>query len=142
MDKISIQKIWSDADFFEIEVYAQSELICSKVNSYTTAAAINELALHLISFPENSHDKYIWKNGIKGDESTPFISLEFWCKDELGHIVVEVYMEIDDGAPYSRHNCCYFINTEVGLLNRFGNGLLSLNNAEVGKKITLNECNN
>jgi hypothetical protein len=62
-------------------------------------------------------------NGGKGDGGTPFVSLEFWCKDKLGHVIVEVYMEIDDGASYDKHNCCFFIKTETGLLNSFGKSL-------------------
>lgn len=138
MDKISIERVWEDADFFEIEVFAQSELVCANVRSYTTIASINELASHLASFPKALDDRYLWENGAKGDDSTPFISLEVWCEDRLGHIVIEVYMEIDDGAAYSKHNCCFFVKTEVGLLNSFGKSLLLLNEKGIGRKITLN----
>ena len=81
---------------------------------------------------------HLYLAGTKGDESTPFISLEFWCEDNLGHIVIEVYMELDDGASYSKHNCCFFIKTETGLLNNFGKSLGTLNERGVGKKIILN----
>lgn len=139
MDNITIERVWEDADFFEIEVSAQSELVRANVKSYTTVEAINELASRLVAFPKSHDDRYLWENGTKGDTSTPYVSLEFWCEDKLGHIVVEVYMELDDGASYSKHNCCFFVRTETGLLNHFGKVILSLNERGIGKKIALNQ---
>lgn len=137
MAVLSIERIWEDVDFFEIEVTARSEIISASVKSYTTVALINELALRLVTFPKKLDDRFIWENGSKGDDSTPYISLEFWCEDKLGHIIIEVYMEIDDGASYNKHNCCFFIKTEPGLLNSFGKSLVLLNEQGIGKKITL-----
>lgn len=137
MNIISIERIWEDADFFQISVTAQSDIICATVKSYTTENSINELSSKLMSFPCKLNDRYIWENGTKGDKSTPFVSFEFWCEDKLGHIIVEVYMELDDGASYNKHNCCFFIKTEIGLLNDFGKSLKSLNERGVGVKTTL-----
>lgn len=137
MAVLSIERIWEDVDFYEIEVIARSEIISASVKSYTTVALINELALRLATFPKKLDDRFIWENGSKGDDSTPYISLEFWCEDKLGHIIIEVYMEIDDGASYNKHNCCFFIKTEPGLLNSFGKSLVLLNEQGIGKKITL-----
>lgn len=134
---LSIERIWEDVDLFEIEVIAQSEIISASVRSYTTVASINELASRLVTFPQKNDDRYIWENGDKGDDSTPYVSLEFWCEDKLGHIVIEVYMELDDGASYNKHNCCFFVKTEAGLLNSFGKSLVLLNEQGIGKKITL-----
>ena len=139
MDTLSIARIWEDADFFEIEVVAQSEHIRATVKSYTTAKAINELSARLMEFPQKPDDRYIWENGNKGDDSTPFVSLEFWCADKLGHIIVEVYMELDDGASFSKHNCCFYIKTEAGALNRFGRSLAVLNERGTGQRIDLNQ---
>jgi len=138
MDNLSIERVWEDADFFEVEIIAQSVLACASTKSYTTTESINELASKLAAFPQNLDDRYIWENGGKGDNCTPFVSLEFWCEDRLGHIVIEVYIEIDDGASYDKHNCCFYIKTEVGLLNRFGKSLVLLNERGLGEKVTLN----
>ena len=139
MDMLTIERIWEDADFYEIEVNARNSVIHASVKSYTTEALINELATRLLSFPQSLNDRYFWENGERGDESTPYLSLEFWSGDKLGHVVVEVYMEIDDGAPYSKHNCCFFIKTDIGQLNNFGKSLLYLNQCTGNRKISLNE---
>jgi len=137
MDTLSIERVWEDADYFEIEVTAQSKFVRASVRSYTTVASINELASQLAIFPQKSDDRFIWENGTKGDDSTPFVSLEIWCKDKLGHVVIEVYMEVDDGASYNKHNCCFFIETTPGLINNFGKSLTLLNVRGIGKKVTL-----
>ena len=137
MDSLSIERVWEDVGFFQIEVIAQSKFACARIKSYTTEDLIGELASQLETFPAKFDDRYIWRNGTKGNSSTPFISLDFWCKDKLGHIVIEVYMELDDGASYDKHNCCFYIKTEAGLLNSFGKSLFSLNQPGIGKKITL-----
>lgn len=139
MDTLSIERVWEDNEFFEVEIIAQSTPISASVKSYITEDSINELAQHLAVFPQRLNDKYIWENGAKGDDSTPFVSFEFWCEDKLGHIVIEVYMELDDGASYSKHNCCFFVKTEAGLLNSFGKSLVSLNERGIGKKVVLNK---
>lgn len=138
MEILSIERVWEDCNFFEIEVCARSELISAKVRSYTDKRSITELASHLQTFPKAYGDRYKWENGGKGSGSTPFVSLEFECADRLGHIVIEVYMEIDDGGNYDKHNCCFFIETDPGLLNDFGKSLLSLNREGIGRKAVLN----
>ena len=138
MDNLVIERIWEDIDFFEIKVTGQSELIRASVKSYTTVESINTLASGLAAFPEIPNDRYVWENGEKGNDSTPFISLEFFCADKLGHIIIEVYMELDDGASYDMHNCCFFIKTEIGLLNTFGKSLFALNERGIGQEIALN----
>lgn len=140
MNILTIERVWEDADFFEIELVAQSKIACARVKSYTTTETINELALKIATFPQKFDDRYLWENGIKGNASTPYVSLEFWCKDRQGHIMIEVYMELDDGASYNKHNCCFYIETELGLLNSFGKSLISLSEEGVGKKVALGIC--
>ena len=140
MDILSIERVWEDVDFFEIEVVAQSTIISASTKSYTTEEAICNLASRLTTFPYDFDDRYIWENGDKGDGSTPFLSLGFWCEDKRGHVIIEVYMELDDGALYSKHNCCFFIKTEIGLLNSFGKSLYLLNKSGIGMKVALAGC--
>ena len=60
MDFISIERVWEDRDFFEIEIVAQSKDICAKTKSYTMRESINKLATRFASFPQNADDRYIW----------------------------------------------------------------------------------
>ena len=81
----------------------------------------------------------LWANGEKGDGSTACLSLRFFNKDKLGHINIEVYAELDDGGKHSEHNCCFFVETEYGLLMNFSERLDRLKNRPAGCEIRLND---
>ena len=139
MDSLSIKRVWEDSDFFEIEVMATSELIQARVKSYTTSESIKELSSRLANFPKTHDDKYLWENGTRGDASTPYVSLEFWCENKRGCVIIEVYMELTDGASFDKHNCCFFVKTEVGLLNKFGKSLNIIDMPGTGQRVVLNQ---
>jgi len=134
---LSIERIWEDDYFYEIKVHAKSEFVSASTECYTNNDLINNLANNLSSFPKNFEDRFFWENGEKGDDSTTYFSLEFWCEDKLGHILIEIYMEINDGGSFDKHNCCFYLKTEIGLLNNFGKSLFKLNNKGIGYKVTL-----
>lgn len=75
----------------------------------------------------------------KGDDSNACITFEFIHKDRLGHILIEVYMELDDGGNYSSHNCCFYLNTEIGLLEKFCQKLPTLKRELLGIEVVLND---
>jgi len=137
MENLEIKKAWEGDGFFEIEIYAQSACVGVRARSYTTVELINELASYLALFPDSNEVGYVWQNGTRGDSSTQFVSLEAFCEDELGHVALEAYIEIDDGASLDRHNCCFYIRTELGALNRFGRALPLLNRTGIGQKVAL-----
>lgn len=136
MDLLYFKKIWQDTEFFEVELFAQSSFAMAKTNSYTDSNKINQLSSKLLSFTSN--DKYLWENGVKGNEYAPFVSLYFES-DCCGHVNIEIYAEINDGGTYDKHNCCFFINSELGLLYKFGKNLKLLISDDIGVKISLNE---
>ena len=138
MDRLSFERIWEDDGFFEIKVTAQSEIISAATASYTDNERIGKLSSRLKSFPLSDDDSFFWENGEKGDWSAACFSLLFTCKDKLGHIRIEVYMELDDGGAYSKHNCCFYIYTEPGALNEFGRDLARLLTPGCGQKAELN----
>ncbi|MCL2149984.1 MAG: hypothetical protein FWH51_03515 [Dehalococcoidia bacterium] len=139
MDNISIERVWEDAGFFEIKITAQAELISVSVKSYIESESIDKLASQIAAFLKTIRSSFFWENGVKGDSFTPYVSLEFWHDDNPSHVIIEVYMEIDDGASFDKHNCCFFIRTEIGLLEHFGNSIAMLNEHGIGKKVILNQ---
>lgn len=48
-------------------------------------------------------------------------------------------MELDDGGEFSDHNCCFYINTEYGLLQLFRDQLPKLKQPELFSVVRLNE---
>ena len=137
MDMIIFKKTWEDQFCFEVEIYAKANTIATCMKSYTTAESINMLADGIKKFAVTNNGEYLWENGEKGDHSTPFVSMDFRSIDKIGHIIIEIYMEIDDGASLDKHNCCFFVKTERGLIDRFENELRFLSHGDIGSTAIL-----
>ena len=138
---IEIVKIWQDdaEPFFQLEITACSEIITAKSCIYSTNDMIDELEKKLQLFISNNEPEVFWQLGEKGDATTPSVSLKFFRASSSGRICVEVYMELDDGGKYSEHNCCFYVKTELGLLEKFYNRLPKLKEPQLNYPITLNE---
>lgn len=111
-DYLSIQKIWQDTDFAEFEITGSSPVITAKTAVYMTDSLIDELFRQITRFLSGEVEECRWANKERGDNSTACLSLRFLRKDRLGHVLAEVYMELDDGGEFNDHNCCFYINTE------------------------------
>lgn len=138
-DYIIMERIWQDTCFFKMRVTCKSKIIYVQSDVYTANECMDDLYEKLRSFVNGTMDEVYWLNGDTGDDSTPCISLRFIRKDRLGHILIEVYMELDDGGTLSKHNCCFFINTELGLLDQFTKSLVNLKESKLGVKVILNQ---
>lgn len=137
-DYIEIERIWQSDYYFQVKITCISESITVTNKIYTSNECIDELFSNLEDFLDGKVKECLWLNGEKGDGSTACVSFEFSHKDKLGHILVEVYIEIDDGGNYSNHNCCFYVNTEIGLLSDFKNDLWRIKEPRLGEKIALN----
>ena len=138
-DYISMQKLWDDSDLAQLEIVCSSPVITASAKIYVTNALIDDLVQQIKKFLDGQLKESYWKNGEKGDYSTACVSLRFLPKDKLGHILIEVYMELDDGGRYSSHNCCFYLNTEIGLLGTFCEKLPILKQEVFGIEVVLND---
>lgn len=62
-------------------------------------------------------------------------------KNKNGYIKIEVDMEIND-IETRTHRCMLFVNTELGMLEKFREKMKRIKDFEIGKMICLNEINN
>lgn len=138
-DYIEIQKLWYDNELAQLAIVCSSPIITAATKIYVTEALIDDLIHQIRQFLSGRVVESYWANEEKGDYSTPCVSLHFLPKDKLGHILIEVYMELDDGGNYSDHNCCFFLNTEIGLLEKFCEGLPRLKQKTSKIRIVLND---
>ena len=136
-DNLIITRLWQDIEFFQIEIECKTELIAVRGKVYTTDDLIDDLCNKIEAFLSGYMDSTCWRNGMRGDTTTPCIAFHFSHKDELGHVLIEVFMEIDDGGTLSTHNCCFYINTEVGLLYQFKENLPKLKAPQLGIRVSL-----
>jgi len=143
-DYIAFKKIWQDEteDLFELQMIASSRLICACSSAYAGQATIDELMSGLDRFINGKTNEFLWESGSRGGAAglgPLFQSLRFFHKNKLGHILIEVYMELSDGGNPSEHNCCFYVETELGLLEAFYKKLHLLKESDIDIKIILNE---
>ena len=138
-DYILIKKIWQDVFCYQVKITCASDYVVATNDIYLSDESIDTLFNGLNDFTKGKRKEFFWESGIKGDDFTACITFKFMHKDRLGHILIEVYMELDDGGSYSTHNCCFYLNTEMGLLERFCNKLPKLKQEPLGIEVILNE---
>lgn len=137
IDNIIFRKIWQDDDVMELTVECSSPIITATSEIYVSDSLIDELISEITRFL-NGNKEGFWANEERGDASTACVSFRFFREDELGHIAIEVFAELDDGGDYSKHNCCFFVRTEYGLLMNFCDHLAQLKSGSGGYEIQLN----
>ena len=138
MDNIIFRKTWEDCDLIELKVVCSSSVATITSQIYVSDHLIDELICQIKQFLEGKIKQGLWANEERGNDSAACVSLRFFKKDNLGHIIVEVFAELDDGGNYTEHNCCFFVSTEHGLLMNFCEGLSCLKNYPTGYEIQLN----
>ena len=137
-DNIIFSKIWEDDDIIELKVVCSSSVATITSQIYVSDSLIDELICQIKQFLEGNIEEGLWANEDKGNDSTSCVSLRFFNKDKLGHIIIEVLAELDDGGNFTEHNCCFFVGTEYGLLMSFCESLAQLKEEPVGYEVQLN----
>ena len=121
-----------------LKVVCSSSVATITSQIYVSDFLIDELICQIKQFLEGTIKEGLWANENKGDDSVACVSLRFFWKDELGHIIIEVFAELDDGGKHTEHNCCFFVETEYGLLMNFCENLIHLKNNPAEYEIQLN----
>lgn len=138
MVNIEFTRIWEDDYFFELECKAYSNNISLKMNAYVDDKTIDELSNKIKQFINLKTKDFVWETSKNGNDTTPNFIMKVFYRDNVGHLRIEIYGEIDDGASYDEHNCCFFIDgIEAGQLERFGKRILYLKNQGTGMKISI-----
>ncbi len=121
-----------------MEIVCSSPVITATAKIYVTNDLLDDLIKQIKLFLKGKVTESYWANEKMGDGSTTCVSLRFLHKDTLGHILIEVYMELDYGGSYDIHNCCFYLETEMGLLEKFCKNLRILKRKTTGETVTLN----
>lgn len=135
---IILRKIWQDSELIELAAECTSPLITARSKIYVSADLIDELVQKIRTFLGGQCNETQWANEARGSGSTVCLSLRFLKKDTLGHILIEVFTEVEDGGDRETHNCCFYVHTECGLLRQFCYELLSLKDCAAGREVHLN----
>lgn len=136
-NNIIMERIWQDDYFFEISLHCISKSITASTEIYITDSNIDDLYNKINEFIKYPQTEILWQCGEFGDHSTPSVSFNFIPIDSLGHIQIEIFMELNDGGKLRKHNCCFYVNTNIGDLYNFSNILKKIKQPIIGTRITL-----
>lgn len=136
MDNICIKKIWEDEELIELYVKAQSEFVMINQTCYISLDDLIKNSNKIKEYIQNSRIVTYVEFGKKDGNFSPAFSLEIFPCDNYGHLAIEADMEIVDNKT-RMHRCKFYINTELGILEKFGEKLQSINKLAYDKCIFL-----
>lgn len=110
--------------------------VAGKGNTVIQDSDLREISRKIIGFTKTkSEDCYI-ELGEKEGNYTPAFSIKFEEVDVKGHFKIEVDIEIAD-IDTRLHRCCFYVEGELGALERLGLKLNELISAHLDTKVEL-----
>ena len=122
MDNIIINKRWQSDELIELHVVAKSQYVTVNQNCYISMEDIIINSKLLEQYVNNYNNKIYIEFGNKEGNYTPAFSLMLFPLKNNGHLTIEVDLEIDDNNSRC-HRCIFFIETELGAIERFAKKL-------------------
>ncbi len=136
MDNIIFKKIWQDDNLIELKISASCEFVSAYQSCYIQDKRLAEIAEKICNFAENYNESCYLEFGQKEGNYTPAFSMCMLPADMSGHVRIEVDMEIADNDTRS-HRCCFYVKSELGLIEQLGITLKDLILEQVGNETSL-----
>ncbi len=130
MDNIIFKKVWQDGNLIELKISINSEFVSAYQNCYIEDTMLKEISNKISNYVNNYNMPCYLEFGKKEDNYTPAFSMYMLPADASGHIKIEVDIEILDNDTRS-HRCCFFVKSELGLIENLG---ISLNDIILGSE--------
>lgn len=142
MDNIIFEKTWKDYLFFSLRISLESEFVTAYQYCYIDDIHLRELSEKIQEYMKDYTAPCYLEFGDKKGNHTPAFSMLVLPADVFGRVKIEVDVEIDDEIPGSEtrsHRCIFFVNGELGAIERLGENMRHLWEGDVGAKISLFE---
>lgn len=138
MDNIILTKYMQDSDLIGLDVLATSKYASVKQYCYVDKFMLENARNKILDFVTDFKDCYI-EFGHKNGNCTPAFSMDIRIKDSIGHVQIELDLEIDDNQE-RKHRCQFYIYSNIGEIEQFGKRLLNLvsNDIDMGISLTNN----
>lgn len=138
MDNIIIEKVWEDECIIDLKVTAMSKFVTAYQTCYTSKEEIEDISKMIIAFSKDFSRDYYVQIGNKQGNYTPAFSMNFQKADYSGHVKIEMDIEVADIDNRS-HRCLFFVEGELGAIERLGKNLKNICEGAVGEEISLFE---
>ena len=136
MDNIIFKKIWQDETLIELKISASCDFVSAYQSCYIQEKKLAEIAEKISNFAKKFNESCYLELGQKEGNYTPAFSMCMLPADMSGHVRIEVDIEIADNNTRS-HRCCFYVKSELGLIEHFGMALKGLILEKIGTEISL-----
>ena len=136
-DYLEFQKTGTDEQFMLLTVTGSAQYIRATSRIYVTDQMLSELHQEMEAFLSEQDLEGYWENDVPGIGGPPCVTLRFLPQDAMGHVLVEIYMELNDGGDFLTHNCRFYIHTDRTKLQAFASALENFRNPQDGASILL-----
>lgn len=136
MDNIIFEKVWQDESLIELKISASSEFVSAYQSCYIEDKKLEETAEKICNFVGKYDESCYLEFGKKEGNYTPAFSMCMMPADMSGHVKIEVDIEIADNDTRS-HRCCFYVKSELGLIEQLGKSLKKLIIEQDGIKVSL-----
>lgn len=130
------EKIWQDKDLIELRITAISKYVNAYQNCYVENNFLKGVPEIISNYIKNYDEECYIEFGKKEGNFTPAFSMKFLPADIHGYVKIEVDLEIADNETRA-HRCCFYVDSELGLIERMGKSLSELGDSEIGDVCTL-----
>lgn len=120
-----------------MEILANCEFASAYQSCYVEDKALLEISKKIQKYIDNCDESCYLEFGQKEGNYTPAFSMCILPADTSGHMQVEVDIEIADNDTRS-HRCCFYVESELGSVERLGTALKDLIDAPEGETVLLN----
>ena len=136
---ILIEKLWQEHenDILELKIKCSSEYAVAIQTCYIGKSDLADICFRIKDCIEHLDQNCYLEFGKKDGNYTPAFSMNIEEIDPLGHVKIEVDVEINDN-PVRKHRSCFYVRSELGLLEKFALSLNSLIDGAIGFVATLN----
>ena len=137
-DCISFKKIRTESSCTELCVTASNSVICACAKIYVTAQMLEELKEQITAFLNESDLEGYWENDVPGIGGPPCVTLRLLPEKASDHVLIEIYMELNDGGSFMEHHCRFYVPSTRTRLAEFARNLPAFAADQDGAQITLN----
>ncbi|MBN1045279.1 MULTISPECIES: hypothetical protein [unclassified Clostridium] len=136
MNNIIFEKVWQDSELIELKITAKSEFVTAYQNCYVQNDNLEEISEKICRYSQLYNEDCYVEFGKKRGDYTPAFSMKIMKPNTSGHLKIEVDVEIDDINNRS-HRCCYYVESELGAIDKLGVKIKKLIADDVGCKVLL-----
>lgn len=135
-NNIIFEKVWQEDNLVELKITAICEYVNAFQSCYVDSSFLKGLSEIISEYVKNYDKECYIEFGKKEGNFTPAFSMKFLPADNSEHVKIEVDVEIVDNETRT-HRCCFYVDGELGQIERMGKELSVIGDDEMGEICTL-----